>query len=168
MDPASLSAAAIATLLLTKMVEKVGEELGKKLSDVGDKVLEQIGILKQLLWRKAPKTASAIERVTYQPELIEQQPEDYGIEVLIKKMESLAKADLEMAEVVEALAREVRPQLPPEVVHMVMASSIKVKGSMKAGNMIMKAKLAVPTNQKMLTDVDVGDHIELGDLTQEG
>jgi len=65
--------------------------MAEKLQELGSKALEKIGKLKQVLWRKAPETASAIERVTYQPELVEQQPDEFGIEALTAKMESATK-----------------------------------------------------------------------------
>lgn len=164
----TLTGAAIATLLLTKMIEKVGEKVGEKLPELGSKALEQMGKLKQVLWRKAPDTASAIERVTYQPELVEQQPEDYGLEVLTEKMESAAKADPEVAEVVEALATEVRPQLPEKVVRQVMASGIKTKRNIKAGDMNQKAQQGSRIEQVMASDLETEGDIEFGNLSQEG
>ncbi|KYC40911.1 hypothetical protein WA1_25180 [Scytonema hofmannii PCC 7110] len=163
----TLTSAAIATLLLTKMIEKVGEKVGEKLPDLGSKALEQMGKLKQVLWRKAPETASAIERVTYQPELVEQQSEDYGLEVLTEKMEVAAKADPEVAEIVEALATEVRPQLPENVVRQVMASGIKAKGKIKAGDMNQEAKPATKVEQVMGSDIETEGDIEFGNLTQK-
>lgn len=164
----TLTAAAIATLLLTKMIEKVGEEIGEKLPDLGSKALEQMGKLKQVLWRKAPETATAIERVTYQPELVEQQPKDYGLAVLTEKMELAAKADPEVTELLDALAAEVRPQLPSKVVQK-MASGIQAQGSFTAKNMIQKAKPGSrDVNQEVLTNLNLGGDISLHDLTQEG
>ncbi len=43
------------------------------------------------MWLKAPKTASTIERVTYQPKLVEQQSEEFGIEALTAKIELATK-----------------------------------------------------------------------------
>lgn len=54
MEPVTLIAAAIATLVITKAFEKTGEILGEK-------ALEQGGNLLSLLKRKAPTTATAIE-----------------------------------------------------------------------------------------------------------
>ncbi len=163
----TLTAATIATVLLTKMIEKVGEMAGEKLPELGAKALEQMGKLKQALWRNAPDTASAIERVTNLPELVEQQPEDYGLAVLTKKMELAAK-DPEVAQIIEALAAEVRPQLPSNVAQK-MASGIKAQGGLTAKNMTQKAKPGrSDVNQEMLTDVDLGGDINLGDLSQEG
>ncbi|MEG4272511.1 MULTISPECIES: hypothetical protein [unclassified Microcoleus] len=65
MEP--FTAGAIATLVLTKAIEKKGEILGEK-------VLEKGSHLMQLLKRKSPDTARAIELVGQHPELVEQQP----------------------------------------------------------------------------------------------
>jgi hypothetical protein len=161
----TLTAAAVATLLLTKMIEKVGDKMGEKLPELGSKALEEIGKLKQALWRKAPETASAIERVTYQPELVEQQPEEFGIEVLTEKME-LAKQDAEIAKVVDALAAEVLPQIPSKVVQ-VMAVGIKGK-SLTARDLIQEATSgSTDVNQQMLKDVEIEGDINLGNLSQK-
>lgn len=103
MEP--FTAGAIATLVLTKAFEKAGETLGEK-------VMEKGGKLMQLLKRKSPDTASAIEVAAQNPELIEQQPEDYGEAVLVEKVESAANSDSEIAAAVQALADAVKSQVP--------------------------------------------------------
>jgi hypothetical protein len=98
MDPATLSAAAIATLVVTKAFEKTGEV-------IGEKALEQGGKLVRLLKDKFPNTATAIERA-------EQQPLNYGEALLISKdVELAANSDREIAETVDAVAKEVQIQI---------------------------------------------------------
>lgn len=165
-DPVTLSASALATSLLTKMLEKAAEKLGEKLPNLGAEALKKMGALKQLLWRKAPDTANALDQVVYQPELVHQQPENYGINVLTQKVESLAQADPEVAEAVEALVAEVKPKLPPQV-RQLMAVDIDVQGSFETGNMTQKATPgASSTEQTMLKDVKVGKNMKVGDLYQ--
>ena len=89
MEPISLTAGAIATLVLTKAFEKTGEKLGEN-------VIEQGGKLMKLLQRKSPDTASAIELVAQRPELAEQHPEIYAVPVLAKKIEAVANNDPEI------------------------------------------------------------------------
>ncbi|MCW5317387.1 hypothetical protein GTQ43_27345 [Nostoc sp. KVJ3] len=96
MEPVSLTAAAIATLVITKAFEKTGEILGEN-------VLEQSGKLFLLLKRKAPKTASAIE-------LAQTQPLNYGQASLVEQVEEAAKKDPEIAQAVEAIADTVKSQ----------------------------------------------------------
>jgi hypothetical protein len=103
MEPMSLTAGAIATLVLTKAIEKTGEKLGEK-------VLEKGSELMVLLKRKSPDTATAIEVATKQPELTQQQPENYGEAVLIEKVELAAKLDSEIAIAVQNLADAVKSQ----------------------------------------------------------
>jgi hypothetical protein len=74
--------------------------------------MEKGGKLMQLLKRKSPDTASAIEVAAQHPELVEQQPEDYGEAVLVEKVESAANSDSEIAAAVQALADTVKSQVP--------------------------------------------------------
>lgn len=94
MDPATLSAAAIATLVITKAFEKTGEKLGEK-------ALEQGGKLVQLLQKRFPKASTALARV-------EEKPEDWGEAVL--EVEAAAKKDEEVKATVQAIADEVKSQ----------------------------------------------------------
>jgi vacuolar-type H+-ATPase subunit C/Vma6 len=94
MDPATLSAAAIATLVITKAFEKTGEKLGEK-------ALEQGGKLVRLIRERFPSTATVLARV-------EEQPEDWGEAVL--EVEAAAKKDNEVKATVEAIADEVKSQ----------------------------------------------------------
>lgn len=114
MEPTTLTAAAIATLVLTKASEKLGEKIGEKLPELSGKVLEQAGKLRQLLKRKSPETATAIEQVAEKPELVEQEPVNYGTAVLVEKVEQAAQADPEVAVAVQELADAVKAQ--PSVV----------------------------------------------------
>lgn len=57
---------------------------------------------------------------------------------------------------------------PQAAVDQVMASGLKSKGNLQAKDLTQAAKEGVPTNQSMLTDVEVGGDINLGDLTQNG
>ena len=122
MEP--FTAGAIATLALTKAIEKGGEILGEK-------VLEKGGQLMQLLKRKSPDTASAIELAAQHPELVEQQPEDYGEAVLVEKVESAAKSDSEIALAVQALADAVKSQ--PQTSQNITNMAEKIYGNIQGG-----------------------------------
>ncbi|MCC5667463.1 hypothetical protein LC653_27165 [Nostoc sp. CHAB 5784] len=96
MEPVTLTAAAIATLVITKAFEKTGEILGEK-------ALEQGGNLLSLLKRKEPTTATAIE-------LAQAQPLDYGQASLVEQVEEAAKKDPEIAQAVKDVADTVKSQ----------------------------------------------------------
>jgi hypothetical protein len=121
----TFTAGAIATLVLTKAIEKAGETLGEK-------VMEKSGKLMQLLKRKSPDTASAIEVAAQHPELIEQQPEDYGEAVLVEKVESAAKSDFEIAQAVQALADAVKSQ--PQTSQSITNIAEKIYGNIQGGS----------------------------------
>jgi hypothetical protein len=127
MEPISLTAGAIATLVLTKAFEKTGEVLGEK-------ALEQSGKLMQLLKRKSPNTATAIEVAAQHPELAEQQPEDYGEAVLEERVELAAKADPEVAAAVQALADAVKSK--PSSIQKIINIAENNKGNVAPGGTI--------------------------------
>ncbi|MFK0732197.1 MAG: hypothetical protein ACIWVG_13710 [Gloeotrichia echinulata HAB0833] len=112
MEPITLTAAAIATLVITKAFERTGEILGEKALEEGDKLLS-------LLKQKAPKTANAIE-------LLQTQPLDYGQAYLIgQQVEEAAKTDDEIAAAVASVAQEAQPQLTQTIENW---QGINVKG----------------------------------------
>lgn len=121
----TFTAGAIATLVLTKAFEKGGEILGEK-------VLEKGGKLMQLLKRKSPDTASAIELAAQHPELVEQQPDDYGEAVLVERVESAAKSDSEIAVAVQALADAVKSQ--PQTSQNITNIAEKIYGNIQGGS----------------------------------
>lgn len=103
MEP--ISTTVIATLLLTKAVEKIGEEFGEM-------ALHQVGRLRQLIQRKDPDTAIAIHTVTQRPELSESKPAEYGMQALAQRLQLVANADPEISEAMKSVASTVqeRPQ----------------------------------------------------------
>lgn len=159
-----MDAVSIVTVILTKMMEKLGEKIGEKLPDLGGQSLKKISQLKQMLWQIDPETASDIEKVNSQPELFERQPENYSLQVLTEKIASVAQQQPEFRELLEAIAEEVKPQLPTQL----MVVGLKVQGNFKTKNMTQKAKTGVLTNQSMLSDVEIGMDLTIEDLIQEG
>lgn len=94
MEPISLTAGAIATLVVTKAFEKTGEKLGEK-------ALEQSGKLARLIHEKFPKTSEKLA-------LVPENPEYLGEAVL--EVEAAAQQDEEVKATVEAIASEVKSQ----------------------------------------------------------
>lgn len=162
----TITAATIATLLLTRMTEKLGEKVGEKLPDLGEAVWKQVGNLKQKLRHNDKETAEAIERVTVWPELVEQQPEDYGLAVLTEKMELAAK-DPDLAQIIETLAAEVRPQLPSKVVQTLARGITSQEGSLTAKNLGQDAGGSNDVTQVLGTDLNAKSDITLDNLTQK-
>ena len=114
MEPISLSVAALTAVnvLSTKALGKIGEALGQK-------TVEQVGKLKQLLQRKSPETATAIETVTQQPELAEANPSEYRAKALAERLQKIAGADPEIAEAITSLASMVNVQTQSGQQHLI-------------------------------------------------
>ena len=102
-DPASLTVATIAVAVTTGAFEKIGSKLGENTSNL-------VGNFLNSLRRKDPDTATAIEKVAHQPELVQQQPKDFGRDVLIRKVEKAAKDDPDLQRSIEILAADVQRQ----------------------------------------------------------
>lgn len=97
METTSLSAAAIAALVVAKALEKTGGNLD-------DKVLEQRERLEHLLKERFPTKATMIEIAEEQPLNGEQAVE------IERQVEEAAKADSEVAQTVQAIADSVGSQ----------------------------------------------------------
>ena len=165
MEP--LTAAALATLLITNMVGKLGESLGEKIPDLGNKVWDQVTKLKGLMKAKSPETVAVLEAAENAPVLIESQPEVFGLPVLTEKVDALARAESDIAALIDGLDAEVRPQLPAafqeKVVEQVLLKGVKGK-AIKATNLSQTADPAASkVKQDMLVDVEVE-----GDITVDG
>jgi uncharacterized protein (DUF849 family) len=88
MEPFTATALAIGTVVATKAVEKIGENVGDAVSEKTRKFLSS-------LKHQSPETATAIE-------LAPEQPLDYGQAVL--DVESAAEKDNELNQMVQELA----------------------------------------------------------------
>jgi hypothetical protein len=88
-DPVSLTAIATTTIFLTKGIEKLSENIFQEAWQRGREFLSR-------LRQKAPILAEAIEKVSEYPALAEEQPDQYGIAVLINQVEDVAAQNLEI------------------------------------------------------------------------
>jgi hypothetical protein len=121
MEPVSLTASAIATLVITKAFEKTGQIIGEKAWNEGEKLLV-------LLKRKEPNTAKVIEQA-------KTQSLDYGQAYLIgQQVEEAAKKDPEIAQAVEAVANEAQPQLTNTIIENWQGINIKGGTNTISGN----------------------------------
>ncbi|MEP0873818.1 hypothetical protein NDA01_29350 [Trichocoleus desertorum AS-A10] len=134
MEPVSLSVTTIATLLLTKALEKTGEALGEKaLNQFGT----QISKLKQVLQRKSPDTATTIETVAQQPNLAEVNPGVYSSQALAERLQNLANSDSEIAEAVKSVADAVyaNPQSVQSLTNIANKIGVVAPGSVFTGDL---------------------------------
>jgi hypothetical protein len=88
------------TLVLSNVLEETGELLGKKVMAQANRVIEQ-------LTHKSRKIARAIEQAAQNPDLVIEQPEEYGVAVLVEKVGEEAKTEPELRAAIEALTQKV-------------------------------------------------------------
>lgn len=98
MKPASLSAAAIASLVLAEAFEKTGEKIDEKVREQGDK-------LWHLLKDRFPTKANMIELANKEP------LNGDRVANIEQELEEASKADPEVAQTVQAIANAVQSQL---------------------------------------------------------
>ncbi|MGI2909604.1 hypothetical protein [Tolypothrix sp. VBCCA 56010] len=154
MEPATLTAAAIATLVIVKAFEKTGEIIGEKAWNEGEKLLV-------MLRRKQPSTANAVE-------LAQTQPLDYGQASLVEQVEEAAKKDPEIAQAVEAVASEAQTQVTQpklkEMINQIVIKGVQVKGKAKVGDIEIEAARDGSVNQEAVVDSEFGDDLDLGNI----
>lgn len=114
MEPVTMTAGAIATLVLVKASEQAGEKLGEL-------VVDKAGKLLSLLKIKSPSTATAIELSQQQPlnyskavrelEAATKEPE---VAKAVEEVDTAVSTDAKLAEAVKALTNALQSQ-PPSV-----------------------------------------------------
>ena len=114
MEPVTITAGAIATLVLVKASEQAGEKLGQL-------VVEKAGKLLSLLKSKSPSTATAIELSQQQPldyskavRELQEATEDPEVAKAVKEVDTAVGKDAKLAEAVKSLTNALQSQ-PPSV-----------------------------------------------------
>ena len=114
MEPVTMTAGAIATLVLVKASEQAGEKLGQL-------VIEKAGKLLSLLKSKSPSTATAIELSQQQPldyskavRELQEATEDPEVAKAVKEVDRAVSTDAQLTEAVKALTNALQSQ-PPSV-----------------------------------------------------
>jgi hypothetical protein len=120
MEPLTTGGIAVATVLATKALEKVGENIGDTLSHKTQQFLE---VLKQRL----PGTFAAIEQA---PE----QPLNYGQAVL--EIETAAKADPNISQVIQELVAVAKAEQNPKIADILATPNLE-KLADKIGMVVM-------------------------------
>ena len=120
MEPLTTVAIAVATLLATKALEKIGENIGDTLSRKTQQFLE-------LLKQRLPGTFAAIEQA---PE----QPLNYGQAVL--EIETAAKTDPNISQVIQELVAAAKAEQNPKIADILATPNLE-KLADKIGMVVM-------------------------------
>jgi hypothetical protein len=120
MEPLTTGAIAVATVLATKALEKIGENIGDTLSHKTQQFLE-------LLKQRLPGTFAAIEKA---PE----QPLNYGQAVL--DIETAAKTDPNISQVIQELVAAAKAAQNPKIADILATPNLE-KLADKIGMVVM-------------------------------
>ena len=120
MEPLTTGAIAVATVLATKALEKIGENIGDTLSHKTQQFLE-------LLKQRLPGTFAAIEQA---PE----QPLNYGQAVL--DIETAAKADPNISQAIQELVAAAKAAQNPKIADILATPNLE-KLADKIGMVVM-------------------------------
>ena len=120
MEPLTTGAIAVATLLATKALEKIGE-------NIGDTLYNKTQQFSELLKQRLPGTFAAIEKA---PE----QPLNYGEAVL--EIETAAKTDPNISQVIQELVAAAKAEQNPKIADILATPNLE-KLADKIGMVVM-------------------------------
>jgi hypothetical protein len=120
MEPLTTVAIAVATLLATKALEKIGE-------NIGDTLYNKTQQFSELLKQRLPGTFAAIEQA---PE----QPLNYGEAVL--EIETAAKTDPNISQVIQELVAAAKAEQNPKIADILATPNLE-KLADKIGMVVM-------------------------------
>ncbi len=152
MEPVSLTAGAIATLIFSKALEKGGEQLGKAISD-------KIGQLLNLIREKFQKEGVEGKLTKAQEDPSEKNKSRFEQE-LTYQMED----DEAFAQKLKALMDELKSNGKFNLSFM---TDVDAEGKVKTGDINLKATRGNSVNEKAFVKVKTGGDIETGNVNLE-
>ncbi len=153
MEAATLTAGAIATLILSKALEKGGEKLGGV-------VAEKIGQLLKIIREKFQK-----EGVYGKLIKAEQEPNEKNKSRFERELTEQMEDDEEFAARIRQLMEELKSE--PKV-NQILLKNLKVKGSAEIEEIEQEARGEGSVSQEAVVDVEVGGELKIGKAKQRG
>jgi hypothetical protein len=151
MEPVTLTATAIATLIFSEALKEGGKALGKGVSETFAQLL--ITIREKF---RAVGTEGLLTR-------IENQPTEPNKSIFQAELENQMKDDREFANQLRELFQHLQAD---EGVRQKILSGIELSGDLKAKDIIMRAMRGGSKEMEILTDVKA-QNIDLGNITME-
>ena len=152
MEPITLTATAIATLIFSKALEKSGEQLGEAVSNKIGQLLnlirekfQQEGVEGKLT--KAEQDSNEKNRSRFEHELVEQMEDDEAFAQKLKALMDELKSD--------------------EQVNQIFFKGVNVKGGAEIGDVEQTARQSGSVTQEAVTDVEVGKDLKIGNVKQQ-
>lgn len=155
-DPISVVAGAVTTLILPKAVEKFGEKIGEAIWEKSGQVIQNAHQTVQTKLQVAG-TAGLLTRA-------EANPTEANIQVLQAELISQMEQDQEFAARLQELVHQIQSQSPAV---QVILDKLRIRGKLDVGN--IKQIKEGQTSAKLLLgrDWQVGSDAKVGDITQE-
>ncbi|MGK7948088.1 MAG: hypothetical protein AB4368_04610 [Xenococcaceae cyanobacterium] len=152
MEPLSLTASAIATLIFSKALEKGGEQLGEAVS-------EKIGQLLNLIREKFQKEGVEGKLTKAQEEPNEKNKSRFERE-LAEQMED----DETFAQKLKTLMDELKSD---EQVNQIFFKGVNVKGDAEIDDVEQTTTRSGSVTQEAVTEVEVGGNLKIGNVKQQ-
>ena len=153
MEPLSLTAGAIATLIFSKALEKVGEKSGEAVSN-------KIGQLLNLIRKKFQKEGVEGKLIKAQEEPNEKNKSRFERE-LTEQMEDDQAFAAQLSKLMQELKSEPK-------VNQILLKKVKVKGSAEIEEIEQEATGEGAVNQEAVVEVQVGRNLKIGKAKQRG
>jgi hypothetical protein len=155
-DPISVVAGAVTTLILPKAVEKIGEKIGEAVWEKSGQVIQTAHQTVQTKLQAAG-TGGLLTRA-------EANPTEANMQVLEAELISQMEQDQEFAARLQELVHQIQSQSPAV---QVILDKLRIRGKLDVGN--IKQIKEGQTSAKLLLgrDWQVGSDAKVGDITQE-
>ena len=152
MEPLSLTAGAIASLIFSEAIKKGGQELGKIVSD-------KIGQLLNLIREKFQK-----EGVEGKLTKAQEDPSDKNKSRFERGLAEQMEDDEAFAKKLKALMDELKSD---DRVNQIFFKDVKVKGGAAIGDVEQANMRGGSVNQEAVTGVEVGKDFKIGNVKQQ-
>jgi hypothetical protein len=158
MEPLSVLAGIVTSIVLPKLLEKAGETIGEK---IGETAIEKSGETIQLVRKtvqdklQSAGTSGLLKRA-------EEKPTEQNIQVLEGELVSQMEEDKEFAAQLEALIQQIQAQSPSL---QVVLDTVRIKGSANIGNIEQMSECGA-AEQVIGRNLGVEGDFEMGDVTQ--
>lgn len=159
MEPLSILAGAVTTIVLPKVLEKAGEMIGEKIGEAAiAKSSDTVQIVRQTVRGKlqASGTAGLLKRA-------EEKPTTQNIQVLEGELVSQMEEDQAFAAQLQQLIQQIQAQSPSI---QIVLDTVRIKGSAGIGN-IEQVSEGGAAEQIVARNLGVGGDLKMGDITQK-
>lgn len=152
MEPVSLTAGAIATVIFSKAIEKGGEQLGEAIAD-------KIGQLLNLIRNKFQQ-----EGVEGRLTKAEAEPNEKNKSRFEQELANQMEDDPEFAQKLKALKDELESD---DRVKQILFKDVNVKGDAEIGDIEQTTTRGGSVTQEAVTGVKVGKNLKIGNMKQQ-